>query len=87
MSFNTLCGLFGKTRQGYYKQDNAVQNMFIEEEIILGAVKQIRRKAKTTRWGGRKLQDLLNKELAAINIGIGRDKLFDLLRANHMLVR
>jgi transposase InsO family protein len=87
VSFNTLCGLFGKTRQGYYKQDNAVQNMFIEEEIILGAVKQIRRKAKTTRWGGRKLQDLLNKELAAINIGIGRDKLFDLLRANHMLVR
>jgi transposase InsO family protein len=87
MSLNALCGLFGKTRQGYYKQGNAAQNMFMEQEIILSAVKQIRSKAKTTRWGGRKLQDLLKKELYPLNMSIGRDKLFDLLRANHMLVR
>lgn len=85
MSLKALCGLFGKTRQGYYKQDNAAQSVFIEQEIILSAVKQIRRKAKTTRWGARKLQGLLNRELGTISIG--RDKLFDLLRANHMLVR
>lgn len=87
MSLNALCGLFGKTRQGYYKRDNTTQNMLIEQEIILSAVKEIGRKAKTKRWGVRKLQGLLNKELRTINISIGRDKLFDLLRANHMLVR
>jgi transposase InsO family protein len=87
MSINVLCGLFGKTRQGYYKQDKVEQNVLIEEDIILDAVKQIRKKAETNRWGGRKLQDILKEELDGMNISIGRDKLFDLLRTNHMLVR
>lgn len=87
MSLRTLCGLFGKTRQGYYKQDNAEQNMVLTQEIILGAVQQIRKKSQTKRWGARKLHTLLNKELIGMNIHIGRDKLFDLLRANNMLVR
>ena len=87
MSLNALCGLFGKTRQGYYKQENTEQDTFMKQELILSAAKQIRQKAQTNRWGGRKLQELLNKELGAMNMSIGRDKLFDLLRANHMLVR
>jgi transposase InsO family protein len=87
VSINVLCGLFGKTRQGYYKQDKVEQNVLIEEDIILDAVKQIRKKAETNRWGGRKLQDILKEELDGMNISIGRDKLFDLLRTNHMLVR
>lgn len=87
MSINALCGLFGKTRQGYYKQDNVEQNVLIEEDVVLEAVKQIRKKAETNRWGVRKLQDILNEELNGMNISIGRDKLFDLLRTNHMLVR
>lgn len=87
MSLKALCGLFGKTRQGYYKQENTEQDVFIKQELILRAVKQIRHKAKTDRWGARKLQALLNEELGALQISIGRDKLFDLLRANNMLVR
>lgn len=87
MSLKALCGLFGKTRQGYYKQENREHDVFIKQELILHAVKQIRHKAKTNRWGGRKLQALLNEELGTLRISIGRDKLFDLLRANNMLVR
>lgn len=87
MSLKALCGLFGKTRQGYYKQENREHDVFIKQELILHAVEQIRFKAKTNRWGGRKLQALLNEELGALHISIGRDKLFDLLRANNMLVR
>lgn len=82
-----LCGLFGKTRQGFYKQLSIIENGLIEEEMILDAVKKIRTKAKTRRWGARKLQHLVNKELSSMNIHVGRDKLFDLLRENHMLVR
>lgn len=51
------------------------------------AVKQIRTKAQTARWGGRKVHQLLKSELGTMQISIGRDKLFELLRANHMLVR
>lgn len=87
MSLKALCGLFGKTRQGYYKQINFIHKTDLENEIILSAVQRIRSKSQTKRWGGRKLKDLINVELSAINKPIGRDRLFDLLRTNNMLVR
>jgi transposase InsO family protein len=61
--------------------------MIIKEEMVLTAVHRIRTKAETNRWGGRKLQKLVNEELASMNIHIGRDMLFDLLREKNMLVR
>ena len=54
---------------------------------MLSAVRKIRTRAKTNRWGVRKLQGKVNKELENTQFRIGRDKLFDLLRANNMLVR
>lgn len=82
-----LTRLFGKTRQGYYKQVDATCNKLFREEMILKAVKSIRARSKTQRWGARKLHQLVNKELSALNISVGRDKLFDLLRTHNMLVR
>jgi len=82
-----LCGLFGKTRQGYYKQINYIEESSLNEQIVLSAVRKIKTRAKTKRWGGRKLKDLVNEELKCIGIKVGRDKLFDLLRDNNMLVR
>jgi len=76
--------LFGKSRQGYYKQINYIEKLALDEQLILDAVIKIRTKAKTNRWGVRKLQRMVNEEL---NFTVGRDKLFDLLRANNMLVR
>jgi len=87
MSQKKLCGLFGKTRQGYHKQINAIEESGLKEQIILASVRKIRTRAKTKRWGGRKLQDLVNEEIECMNIRIGRDSLFDLLRENNMLVR
>lgn len=54
--------------------------------MVLSAVWRIRRKAGTGRWGVRKLQGLVNAELASMGIRMGRDKLFALLRENNMLV-
>jgi phage antirepressor YoqD-like protein len=79
--------LFGKSRQGYYKQSREAEKITLNEQIVLEGVRTIRKKAKTERWGVRKLHYLLNEELQCVNIKIGRDKLFDLLRENNMLVR
>lgn len=87
MSYRTLCGLFGRTRQAYYKHIHFVEETLASEEIILEAVKHIRTKAHTQRWGARKLKELVNEELFPMGIRVGRDHLFDLLRENGMLVR
>ncbi len=79
--------MFGKSRQGYYKQSKKAEKITLNEQIVLEGVRAIRKKAKTERWGVRKLHYLLNEELQCVNIKIGRDKLFDLLRENNMLVR
>lgn len=87
MSYTALCGLFGKTRQAYYKHLHATESCLIKEELIISAVNRIREKAQTKRWGARKLQAILNKELGTSGLQVGRDQLFDLLRENNMLVR
>ncbi len=87
MSIKLLTGLFGKTRQAYYKQTNQEVKELLEEEIILEIIKKIRRKSKTSRWGVRKIHSLIKEDLQRHSIKIGRDKLFDLLRSNNMLVK
>lgn len=46
----------------------------------------LKRRKILPREGGKKLYHAIRKELEAKRIKIGRDKLFDLLRANNMLV-
>tara|TARA_R110000744_G_C19312232_1_gene556826 strand:- start:61 stop:1053 length:993 start_codon:yes stop_codon:yes gene_type:complete len=78
--------LFGKSRQGYYKALNYIYRGAFEEEVVLSLILKIRKKAKTSRWGLRKLNPLIQKDLTRMKIKIGRDKLFDLLRVNGLLV-
>lgn len=82
----SLCRLFGKSRQGYYKQRDQLEDSMMKEEVVLAAADKIRRKASTKRWGGRKLQRLINEQLQSMKIHVGRDWLFDLLRTHHQLV-
>lgn len=85
-SIASLCRLFGKSKQSYYKQIPTQVNNFLEEEMIIEMVNKIRKRAKTSRWGGRKLHGLLKEELEGFSIKIGRDKLFSLLSKNGLLV-
>jgi len=80
-SIEVLCGLFGKTKQGYYKKQKAVYKQAVEEHIIIEAVKKIR--VNMPRIGTRKLYEKLSIQ----PIEIGRDALFDLLGRNNLLVR
>jgi transposase InsO family protein len=78
--------LFGKSRQAYYKALNHSTQEAFTEELVLGLVSGIRRKSKTSRWGVRKIFPLLQDDLELLGIKMGRDKLFELLRVNGLLV-
>lgn len=81
MGLGCLCGLFGYTRQAFYQQRVRNVHQSIKEEIVLGKVKDKRKEMPCI--GGRKLLYLLQKD----GINIGRDKLFDLLQHENMLVK
>lgn len=73
------CNVFGISRQSYYKRKQSVKYKQALVIDTLEKVQSIRR--FMPRIGTRKLYYMLGLELP-----IGRDKLFNILRANHMLV-
>jgi len=77
----TICGLFGYTRQAYYKSLRSNNDGVIDNCRTLIHVENIRR--LMPRWGTRKLYHILHEQ----GIGISLDRLFDLLRENKMLVK
>jgi len=81
----TLCKLFGKSRQGYYKVQQKDQSELLREGVILDAIRLFREKQQ--RVGTRRLLQMVSHQLKPHGISIGRDKLFDLLAANNMLIR
>jgi transposase InsO family protein len=80
-----LCGLVGKTRQAFYEQQWREEQAELEAGIIVELVKRERRIAK--RVGARRLQQILKEELLLHDIQLGRDKFFEVLRANDLLVK
>lgn len=57
----------------------------MESAIVIEMVQQIRTSQK--RVGTRKLTEMLNSPLSQHGIKMGRDKLFDLLASNNLLIR
>jgi putative transposase len=80
-----LCGWFGITRQAYYQENWKGIEVSIETEVLLKEVQQIRKDHK--RIGTRKLYEMLAPIMMEHQIKMGRDKLFDLLSVNHLLIR
>ena len=72
------------TRQNYYKQRTEREDRSLGDEMLCKHVIDIR--ADHPRMGGRKLLVLISKDLAKHGLKIGRDKLFNILRDNGMLV-
>lgn len=75
-----LCELFGYTKQAYYKQFTHQAAKAGQQQQLKAAVLEIRR--QMPRLGARKLHFLLKAE----HTGIGRDRLFELLRTESMLI-
>lgn len=76
---STFCELFGYSKQAYYKQFKHQARRRDSYSQIKAEVLQIRR--QMPRLGGRKLHFLLQKTCP-----IGRDRFFDLLRKEGLLV-
>lgn len=73
--------MFETTRQAYHKRQKAMIQRFVEEQLIVDAVRSIRK--SQSRVGGRKLHKMLND----MGFQLGRDTLFAILRKYDLLVK
>ena len=81
MSVETICALFGKTRQAYYQRLSYSYQENAEESVVLDLIAELRR--EMGKMGGRKLWHEINKVYPG---AISRDKLFDILDRHHLKV-
>jgi len=84
-SVRYFCALFGKSRQAWYDQTDRQAEQQLSETLILKLVSELRK--DLPRLGTAKLQHLLNVQLEAHEIRVGRDKLYDLLGHHGYLLR
>lgn len=85
VSLGRFCRLLGVTRQSYYQHFWQQEQLVFEDELIISEVLRIRKNHR--HMGGRKLYELLQPFLLEHQIKMGRDRLFDILSANYLLVR
>ncbi len=78
-----LCDLFGLTRQAYYKAERRASKRVLQEALVLQEVRKI--KQEQPQLGTEKVYLLIKPFLAEHDIKMGRDKLYNLLRAHHLL--
>jgi transposase InsO family protein len=73
------------SRQAYYQYLNRQSRLCFQEEILRQLVGSIRR--RQPKIGGRKLYHLLKPQLEKLDYNLGRDRFFDFLRANDLLIK
>ena len=77
------CHLFGIDRQVYYRKIKRTAVRQSKAGLVVALIGEIRK--AMPRIGTRKLYYLLSGQLCELRIG--RDKFFDILRANHLLIQ
>jgi transposase InsO family protein len=80
---DTLCDMFGKSRQAYYQRSKYNYKEETKEDILLQLVNKER--DSMPKIGGRKLLERIQPRLPT-ELNIGRDSFFDFLRRNGLLV-
>jgi putative transposase len=80
-----ICGLFGYSRQAYYKAGKKVRLRATQYQVVLKLVQEIR--THMPRIGTIKLYRMLQQSLVSHGIKIGRDKLYELLGYFGLLIR
>ncbi|HAH55978.1 MAG TPA: IS3 family transposase [Flavobacterium sp.] len=84
-SISEICLSFGLTRDAYYKYSIRVKKRDVVVSKVLNQVKEERK--DQPRVGTRKLYKSLHGSFAKEGLKVGRDKLFDILREQQMLVK
>jgi len=82
-SISSSCKLLGVSRQVYYRAINRRKTNKNVASKVIELVNEIR--IQMPRLGTRKLYYLLREPLQ--ELGVGRDKLFKILKANHLLIK
>lgn len=77
--------MFGYSRQAYYKQKASYHAHIEHQQNVVSMV--IEKRMRMPRLGTRKLYHLLKEDFRTHHLKVGRDKLFHILRVNHLLVR
>lgn len=80
-----MCGLFGVTRQAFYKQNLRREELMMVHAVVLKLVAQIRE--RQPRLGTPKLYLMIKQDLKRHNIKMGRDQLHELLLEYGMIIR
>jgi putative transposase len=79
-----LCAHVGMSRQNYYAARRLRRRREVDEELIVELTK--RERQMQPRLGGRKLMHLLEEDLKEAQVEIGRDRFFEVLARNDLLV-
>lgn len=82
-SISSTCELLGVSRQVYYRAIKSKEKRQVIASKVVGLVKSVR--MEQPRIGTRKLYYILQQELTTL--GVGRDYLFAILKANKMLIK
>lgn len=83
-SIADLCEYVKMSRQNYYAVRRLRKRREVDEGLVVELVKRERR--AQPRLGGRKLQHLVRPELEEAGVQIGRDRFFEILGENDLLV-
>lgn len=84
-SVQEVCAGFEITRDAYYKHFKRTKRQVATAQRVMELVKEERK--DQPRVGGKKLYEALRFPFEASGLKVGRDKLFDILREQGMLVK
>lgn len=82
-SISSTCELLGVSRQVYYRLITSRQKRQAIVTQVIELVRAVR--TELPRIGTRKLHHILKEQLE--ELGVGRDRLFAILKANHLLIK
>lgn len=84
-SLSKVCNSFNIKRDAYYKFQKRYKQ---RENVVLQVLEQVeKQRIEQPRVGTRKLHVALQASFERANVKVGRDSLFDILRAHNMLVK
>lgn len=84
MSIKSLCNASGMSRQNYYKARKSRQRKAVDESLVKDLV--VAERGLQPRIGGLKLHSMLKDELDAAGVSLGRDRFFEVLRNQALLL-
>ena len=84
VTVSAVCRRLGMSRQNYYAQRRRRQRQAVDADLIEQLVVAERR--LQPRLGGRKLYKMLQPELRAAGVKIGRDRFFEVLAQRDLLL-